>query len=86
MDYNSIPQMKLLGEDIKVEKAPEPTDIIWENRQYHHAERKLRTICAWIVILCLLIGSFIVIFKASAYSIEVKNMFPLNNHCPALLK
>jgi len=26
--------MKFLGEEIKIEEAAEPTDIIWENREY----------------------------------------------------
>jgi hypothetical protein len=76
VDYNKIPQMKLLGEDIEVTQAPEPTDIIWENRQYHPAERKLRSICSWIIILILLFISLITIFTFSSIGTATKNLFP----------
>jgi hypothetical protein len=31
--YNDFPQAKLLGQELDLQEASEPTDIIWENRQ-----------------------------------------------------
>jgi hypothetical protein len=68
--------MKLLGEDIRISEAAEPTDIIWENREYSPLSRKIRTAVAWTVILVLLSGSFILIFEASVYGNHAKSLFP----------
>tara|TARA_B110000285_G_C14809505_1_gene461295 strand:+ start:329 stop:502 length:174 start_codon:yes stop_codon:yes gene_type:complete len=57
--------MKLLGEDILIEAAAEPTDIIWENREFSPKERSIRTAIAWAVIFVMLMGSFIIIILAS---------------------
>jgi hypothetical protein len=32
--WNNVPTCKFLGEDLDIQQASEPTDIIWENRQY----------------------------------------------------
>ena len=57
--------MKLLGEDLLIEAAAEPTDIIWENREYSPKERSIRTAIAWAAIVVMLMGSFIIIILAS---------------------
>lgn len=79
--YNDTPQMKLLGEEIQVREAAEPTDIIWENREYSPLSRNIRTAIAWTVIVCLLGGSFIFIFEASVYGNHAKSLFPANANC-----
>lgn len=68
--------MKFLGEQIKIEEAAEPTDIIWENREYSPHSRRVRTAIAWFVILIMLTISFLFIFSASVYGNKAKNMFP----------
>lgn len=73
--------MKLLGEDIKIRAAAEPTDIIWENREYSPRERTKRTCIAWFVILIMLTCSFLFIFTASVYGNKAKSMFPANVNC-----
>jgi len=79
--YNEQPQMKLLGEEIVVEEAAEPTDIIWENREYSPNSRTARTVIAWFVIVIMLSGSFIIIFEASVYGNSAKSLFPQNANC-----
>lgn len=44
---------------LHVEKAPEPTDIIWENLEFTFFNRFKRKILIYLVALCLLIISFI---------------------------
>jgi len=73
--------MKLLGEDIIITEAAEPTDIIWENREYSPISRHVRTAIAWVVIIFMLSGSFILIFEASVYGNHAKDMFPQNTKC-----
>jgi len=68
--------MKLLGEEIEISEAAEPTDIIWENREYSPRERSLRSCASWTVILIMLFCSFIVIFAASVYGNKAADMFP----------
>lgn len=31
--YNDYPKEKILGQELDLQEASEPTDIIWENRQ-----------------------------------------------------
>ena len=35
--YNDFPQMNFLGEELDIHETAEPTDIIWENREYSDA-------------------------------------------------
>jgi hypothetical protein len=76
--------MKFLGEEIIVEEAAEPTDIIWENREYSPLSRKVRTAIAWVVILIMLGASFCAIFFASVFGNHAKSLFPANVNCPAV--
>lgn len=46
-------QMPLLGHDITIKQAVEPTDIIWENRHFRKTERRIRWVIA-IIIMCVL--------------------------------
>jgi len=34
LEYNNNPQMTFLGEELDIKETAEPTDIIWENREY----------------------------------------------------
>lgn len=43
--------------------APEPTDIIWENRQFSRNKRLMRTLFAVFVIILLMAASFMLIFS-----------------------
>ena len=55
----------LLGEDLNLNEAAEPTDIIWENRRYTAIDRFNRTLMVWCVVALLLTASFVVIFICS---------------------
>jgi len=76
--------MKLLGEDISIEEAAEPTDIIWENREYSPNSRKCKTCIAWLVIFCMLTCSFLTIFSLSVYGNNKMSIFPSTNNCAAV--
>ena len=68
------------GKLLKFNETSEPTDIIWENRHFTRKDIFWRGICAWIVILFLLFGSFIFIYWVSSISSEVAHVFP-NKDC-----
>jgi hypothetical protein len=50
--------------------APEPTDIIWENRQFSTKKRVLRACYAILIILILLAISFVIIVTLKQKQIE----------------
>jgi hypothetical protein len=76
--------MKLLGEDIQITQAAEPTDIIWENREYSPNSRIWKTCVAWVVIFIMLGFSFIGIFEMSVFGNASMEIFPQNLNCPAI--
>ena len=76
--YNDLPhgQMKFLGEDLEVQQASEPTDIIWENREYSPETRAIKANVVWVFIGLMLFGSFSIIFKFTVAANNAKFMFP----------
>lgn len=73
--------MRFLGEDLEIKEAPEPTDIIWENREYSPAFRSSRTAFVWVIIFFMLLIAFFAIFKCSVIADTAENMYPVSN-CP----
>ena len=67
---------EFFGKLLKFYETSEPTDIIWENRHFTRNDIFWRGVCAWIVILILLFGSFIFIYWVSSISSEVAHVFP----------
>jgi hypothetical protein len=55
----------MLGEELAIDEASEPTDIIWENRSFTSWERLIRTFIVVGIVFLLLCGSFVVVFKCS---------------------
>ena len=66
----------LLSQTMKFTEASEPTDIIWENRHYTNWDYIKRQTFAFIIILILLFGSFIVVYLVAKYSSKVANTYP----------
>lgn len=69
-------QQALLGEDIEIQPASEPTDIIWENRQYEPRERTVKRVIVWIIIGIMLTLSAGLIYKMTLIANGSKFMFP----------
>lgn len=55
----------LLGEPIHIVEAPEPSDIIWENRYFSNTERIIRGKIVFAIMCLVLSISFIIIYIAS---------------------
>ena len=68
-----------LGEEIEIQPASEPTDIIWENRSFTEKERNIKKAIVTLIIIGLLIASFAIIFLAKKASLAKKNQYPKVN-------
>lgn len=75
-DENFAEYRTLLGEQINIEEASEPTDIIWENRHFTSWDRLIRTIYVVCVVAVLLFISFMLIFMCSKKSVEGVLKYP----------
>ena len=71
--------MKFLEEEIEVIQASEPTDIIWENREFSHHMRSGKACVVWILIWMMLAVSFSIIFKFTVEANKAEFMFPVVN-------
>jgi hypothetical protein len=69
----------LLGEEIDIQEASEPTDIIWENRHFTAFERFRRALIVVFVVFLLLVGSFVVIFTCSQAATKPLLKYPSMN-------
>lgn len=76
--------MLFLGEAIEIQDASEPTDIIWENRQYGETGRNIKRVVVWTIILIMLCGSAGIIYSFTLISNQAKFMFPPANCAKAL--
>lgn len=70
---------EFLGEEIEITEAPEPTDIIWENRSFTEQQRNIKKFIVTLIIVGLLIVSFVIIFVAKKASLAKKNQYPKVN-------
>jgi hypothetical protein len=69
----------LLGEELVIEEASEPTDIIWENRHFTGFDRFKRTLIVVGIVFLLLVGSFVVIFTCSQAATKPLLKYPSIN-------
>ena len=69
---------------LEIQKASEPTDIIWENRQYTQASRVFKSLIVTIIISILLAISFYLILICSKASLTLLNKYPGTIECDAM--
>lgn len=87
--YNSFPMsllypsdLKFRGEHkIKVRKAPEPDQIIWENIEIALIEKIKKRIGTTVITVCLVVLCFIIILQASIYKSIFSNKIPSRSLC-----
>jgi len=70
------PQMSILGQDIDVQGASEPTDIIWENRKFSDKDRRRKRWCVGIIVALMLMCSGIFIYVFTLKSLAAKEKYP----------
>lgn len=69
----------LLEEEIEIQPASEPTDIIWENRSFTPEQRNIKRFMMAVIVLIALALSFSIIFAASKASLAKKEKYPKVN-------
>lgn len=88
LNYNSVLETNaeeygryeyFLDQKIDIQPASEPTDIIWENRQFSEDDRTFRRVIVGITILFMLCISFSVIFVCAKASMAKKLKYPKVN-------
>jgi len=67
-----------LNGELDVQKASEPTDIIWENRHWSNYLRNFRRIIVYTLITIVLSLSALIIYKCSSIGNELKNKYPVS--------
>lgn len=65
-----------LGEEMNIDDAAEPTDIIWENRHFTGFQRFQRSLIVIGVVFLLLLGSFTIVFLCSSLSASSYFKYP----------
>jgi len=77
---------KWLGKyEIEIQPASEPSDIIWENRQFTPAQRSKKACVVYTIISVALFISFMIIFVLSNVSAAALNKYPIPSDCTSLI-
>ena len=71
---------------LSVKRAPEPGDILWENRTTSFAERRLRAAVSNLVSLLLIVVSFTLLFFAQSFNSDAQSALPTESECNDLAK
>jgi hypothetical protein len=68
--------MLFCGQELDLQEASEPTDIIWENRHFHPFTRTIKRLIVYTVILVCLGGSAAIIYSFTMKSLAAKLKYP----------
>ena len=66
----------LLNQKFEFQNCSEPTDIIWENRHFTNHQYFWRGFFVFCVVGVLLLGSLVIIYVISAFSMNLAAVFP----------
>jgi len=69
-------KFRICGQEIEIQEASEPTDIIWENRHFSQEDRKKKRIVVYFSIVLLLIVSAGIIYLLSSKQDKLKTKYP----------
>ena len=70
---------KICQQEIEIQSASEPSDIIWENRSFTEYQRNFKRGVSYTIILILLAISGTVIYYCSSTSTSLKTRYPATN-------
>jgi hypothetical protein len=85
--YNHIcgvDKLKLFGTDSKVNEAVEPTNIIWENRDFSKLTRAAKAVSITIAVIVVLMITFIATFKAKSMQNILVGKYDVSIKCSEL--
>lgn len=91
--YNSFPRnllfypskLKLKGQRIKVQRAPDPGEMIWEHLEVSGMSKRLKRVGTALLSLLLLIMSFMAILQASIYKKIFSDRIPSGALCSSTI-
>jgi len=74
--YSDQPQKHFCMQPLELQEASEPTDIIWENRQFTENTRNFKRVIVWSIIAIMLAISGALIFVMTNISLGLKFKYP----------
>ena len=72
---DSKSRVRILGEQVKVSKAAEPTDIVWENREVTKLSRFVRFILIASTVCAIMLVCFATIVGLQQQTFHIKNKY-----------
>jgi len=75
--WDTVPQRTFCKQELDIQEASEPTDIIWENRYFTPAQRRFKRLIVYIIIVFMLTISGAIIFTCTNISLKLKGKYPL---------
>lgn len=78
-------KVKLLGEPFAMQEAPEPTNIIWENRDKTVTQQLKRQIGVYIAISLFLAGAFTIFYLLKRQTISNYLKYPPTLNCKSII-
>jgi hypothetical protein len=79
LKWDQEPQYKFCGQELELQAASEPTDIIWENRHFKPYQRSIKKLIVYGVIVVMLAISGAIIYKFTMVSLASKLKYPKVN-------
>ena len=70
------PRGYFMDEPLVLTQATEPTNIIWENRQFTKKQRAKKACCSLAIILVLLLISFGIILFFKLFNMRIQSKYP----------
>lgn len=70
-----------LEEDLQLKKAPEPTNIIWENRHNTYRQQLVRKIFVGFAVLALLFAMLALFTYMKTLTVKNQKRYPPDTNC-----
>ena len=74
----------LMMEPLHFKEAPEPTDIIWENRNVTKKQQNRRKVVVVLIIIGLLIAAFVIFYYLKGQTIDNVKRYPPTQDCSSI--
>lgn len=73
-----------LDQPLFFKEAPEPTNIVWENRNVSYKTQFFRKIMVLLIIVLILVMAFVIFYTLKSFT-AINNMkYPLSNDCESI--
>lgn len=75
------PQLRLQGRRLKVTRAPEPDQIVWENLELPNHVKRLLAFRTLLISLCLILCGFVFVFLGGSLRSSYREQIPSTDLC-----